>query len=84
MVGIIRDVEDNENALESIAWVINQRHWRIHLSDALLIQHQLKWYDKFRYRTLGQPLEEICKRFKEQLIHLQQAFTHCLNLYSSL
>ena len=64
MVWIIRKVEDIENALESIAPGINKRHWRSHLSGAFLIQHQLEWPGKFRNRTLIQPLEDICGRFK--------------------
>ena len=63
MVGIIREVKDIENALEGIAGGINQLHWRSHLSNALLIQHQLEWPGKFSDRTLGQPLEDIFGRF---------------------
>ena len=42
MVVIIREVEDIENALKSIAQDINQLHWRSLLSDALLIHHQIE------------------------------------------
>ena len=64
MVGIILEVEDIENALESIARSINKQYWRSHLSDTLLIQHQITWTGKFRDRTLGQPLEDIYEHFK--------------------
>ena len=64
MLGIIREVDDIENALENIALGINQKHWRSHLSDTLLIQHQITWTGKFRDRRLGQPLEDIYEHFK--------------------